>query len=176
MTSLSATESVARRILQMRGHRVMPDADLAEMYGVTTKRLNEQVKRNIDRFPADFMFQLSQEEKTEVVAICDHLAKLKYSRALPYAFTEHGALMLDNVLKSDRAVAVSLLVVRTFVQLREMLSSNKELAAKLLELERKVSGHDQAIAGLIDAIRQLMKQPAGGRPIGFTANIKGGNQ
>ena len=176
MTDLIAVESVARRILLLRGHRVMLDADLAEMYDVPTKALNQAVRRNFDRFPADFMFQLSPEEKTEVVTNCDHLAKLKYSRTLPYAFTEHGALMLGNVLKSDRAVAVSLLVVRTFVQLREMLSSNKELAAKLLELERKVSGHDQAIAGLIDAIRQLMKQPAGiTRPIGFTANIKGGN-
>ncbi len=176
MTDLIAVESVARRILLLRGHRVMLDADLAEMYDVPTKALNQAVRRNFDRFPADFMFQLSPEEKTEVVTNCDHLAKLKYSRTLPYAFTEHGALMLGNVLKSDRAVSVSLLVVRTFVQLREMLSSNKELAAKLLELERKVSGHDQAIAGLIDAIRQLMKQPAGiTRPIGFTANIKGGN-
>jgi hypothetical protein len=147
------------------------------MYDVPTKALNQAVRRNFDRFPADFMFQLSPEEKTEVVTNCDHLAKLKYSRTLPYAFTEHGALMLGNVLKSDRAVAVSLLVVRTFVQLREMLSGNRELAAKLLELERKVSGHDQAIAGLIDAIRQLMKQPADiTRPIGFTANIKGNNQ
>ncbi len=175
MSSPSATEQVARRILLLRGHRVMLDADLAEMYDVPTKALNQAVRRNFDRFPADFMFQLSQEEKTEVVTNCDYLARLKYSRVLPYAFTEHGALMLGNVLKSDRAVAVSLLVVRTFVQLREMLSSNQELAAKLLELERKVSGHDQAITGLIDAIRQLMKQPAGGRPIGFTANIKGGN-
>ncbi len=177
MNDLITIESVARRILLLRGHRVMLDADLAEMYDVPTKALNQAVRRNFDRFPADFMFQLSPEEKTEVVTICDHLAKLKYSRTLPYAFTEHGALMLGNVLKSDRAVAVSLLVVRTFVQLREMLSGNRELAAKLLELERKVSGHDQAIAGLIDAIRQLMKQPAGiTRPIGFTANIKENNQ
>lgn len=177
MPGLIAAESVARRILLLRGQRVMIDADLAEMYGVTTKRLNEQVKRNIERFPPDFMFQLTSDEKSEVVANCDHLAKLKYSRTLPYAFTEHGALMLGNVLKSERAVEVSLLVVRTFVQLREMLSSNKELAIKLQELERKVSSHDQAIAGLIDAIRQLMKQPAGvSRPIGFTASIEGERQ
>ncbi len=95
-----------------------------------------------------------------MVTNCDHLAKLKFSHTLPYAFTEHGALMLGNVLKSDRAVEVSILVVRTFVQLRELLSSNKELEIKLLELERKLSSHDQAAAGLIDAIRQLMKQPA----------------
>lgn len=175
MTDLIAIESVAQRILLLRGHKVMIDADLAELYGVPTKALNQSVRRNLERFPADFMFELSPDEKSEVVTNCDHLAKLKYSRTLPYAFTEHGALMLGNVLKSERAVEVSLLVVRTFVQLREMLSSNKELEKKLLELERKVSSHDQAIVGLMNGIRQLMKQPAGvSRPIGFTAKIKGG--
>jgi len=167
-----AQESVARRILIIRGQKVMLDADLAEMYGVTTKRLNEQVKRNIARFPADFMFQLEVDEKAEVVANCDHLTKLKFSSTLPNAFTEHGALMLGNVLKSDRAVEVSILIVRTFVQLREMLASHKELAAKLEVLEKKIGGHDQAIAGLIDAIRQLMTTPsASSRPIGFTAKV-----
>ncbi len=175
MTDLIALESVAQRILILRGYKVMIDADLAELYGVPTKALNQAVQRNSGRFPADFMFQLTQVEKTEVVTNCDHLAKLKYSRTLPYAFTEHVALMLGNVLKSERAVEVSLLVVRTFVQLREMLSTNKELAAKLLELERKVSGHDQAIIGLMNGIRELMKNPIGeSRPIGFTAKIKGG--
>ncbi len=139
---------------------------------VSPKRLNEQVKRNLDRFPEDFMFQLNAEEKTEVVANCDHLAQLKYSPSLPYAFTEHGALMPGNVLKSSRAVEVSLLVVRAFVQIREMLSSHKDIAAKLDQMERKLSSHDQAIAGLIDAIRQLMAPPATARRgIGFTANI-----
>ncbi len=118
------------------------------------------------------MFQLNAEEKTEVVANCDHLAQLKYSPSLPYAFTEHGALMPGNVLKSSRAVEVSLLVVRAFVQIREMLSSHKDIAAKLDQMERKLSSHDQAIAGLIDAIRQLMAPPATARRgIGFTANI-----
>ena len=167
-----ATETVARRILLLRGQRVMIDADLAELYGVPTKRLNEQVRRNSERFPADFMFQLSAAEKAEVVANCDHLGRLKFSPALPLAFTEHGALMLGNVLKSTRAVEVSLLVVRTFVQLREMLATHKELAARLEELEHKTSGHGQAIAGLIDAIRQLMRAPEpSGRPIGFTADL-----
>lgn len=177
MTNLIAIESVAQRILLLRGKRVMLDADLAEMYGVPTKALNQAVRRNMDRFPSDFMFQLSAGEKAEVVTNCDHLSKLKYSRSLPYAFTEHGALMLGNILKSNRAVEVSLLVVRTFVQLREMLSTNRDMEMKLLELERKVSSHDQALAGLIDAIRQLMKQPvSAGRPIGFTANIEGGRK
>ena len=150
----------------------MIDADLADLYGVPTKALNQAVRRNLERFPSDFMFQLTAEEKQEVVTNCDHLAKLKFSSSLPNAFTEHGALMLGNVLKSSRAVEISLLVVRTFVQIREMLSTHKELATKLEELERKISSHDQAIAGLIDAIRQLMHVPAGSpRPIGFTADI-----
>ena len=163
---------VVSKILLLRGQRVMLDADLAELYGVTTKRLSEQVKRNVDRFPEDFMFQLNAEEKVEVVANCDHLGRLRYSSSLPYAFTEHGALMLGNVLKSPRAVEVSLLVVRAFVQIREMLSAHKDISAKLDQLERKLSSHDQAIAGVIDAIRQLMTPPAPTRRgIGFTADI-----
>jgi hypothetical protein len=102
--STAIPETVVSRILMLRGQRVMLDADLAELYGVTTKRLNEQVKRNIERFPGDFMFQLNVDEKSEVVANCDHLGQLKYSSSLPYVFTEHGALMLGNVLKSSRAV------------------------------------------------------------------------
>ncbi|MCX7168656.1 MAG: ORF6N domain-containing protein [Rhodocyclales bacterium] len=163
---------VANRILLLRGQRVMLDADLADLYGVETRVLNQAVKRNAERFPLDFMFQLNAAEKAEVVTNCDHLAKLKFSPSLPYAFTEHGALMLGNVLKSSRAVEVSLLVVRAFVQIREMLSTHKELAAKLDQLERKVSSHDQAIAGLIDAIRQLMAPPVPTRRgIGFTADM-----
>ena len=150
----------------------MLDADLAELYGVPTKVLNQAVKRNVHRFPADFMFQLTKVEKREVVTNRDHLARLKFSPVLPNAFTEHGALMLGNTLKSSRAVEVSLLVVRTFVQLREMLATHKELAAKLEELDRKVSSHDQAIAELINAIRQLMATPEQQkRPIGFMANL-----
>ena len=169
---LLSAESVAHRILVIRAQKVMLDADLAELYDVPTKVLNQAVKRNAHRFPADFMFQLSKAEKSEVVTNCDYLARLKFSPVLPYAFTEHGALMLGNVLKSSRAIEVSLLVVRTFVQLREMLETHKELAAKLEELDRKVSSHDQAIAGLINAIRQLMAAPEKpARPIGFTANL-----
>ncbi len=167
-----SSEAVAQRILLIRGQKVMLDADLAEMYGVETRALNQAVKRNLERFPADFMFHLSKEEKLEVITNCDHLAKLKFSVALPYAFTEHGALMLGNVLRSERAADVSILVVRTFVQLRGMLSTHRDLAAKLEALERKIGGHDQAIAGLIDAIRQLMSEPTPkNRPIGFTAKV-----
>lgn len=165
-------EAVVRRILMLRKHKVMLDVDLAELYGVETRALNQAVKRNAERFPLDFMFQLTAEEKAEVITNCDHLARLKFSSSLPYAFTEHGALMLGNVLKSQRAVEVSLLVVRTFVQLREMLSSNQELAARLDQLERKLGTHDQAISGLIDAIRQLTPTPVSpSRGIGFTAEL-----
>ncbi|HEY6897204.1 MAG TPA: ORF6N domain-containing protein [Rhodocyclaceae bacterium] len=179
MTALTlvSSESIAQRILLLRGQKVMLDADLAELYGVPTKALNQAAKRNQERFPADFMFQLSAEEKTEVVTNCDHLSKLKYSSTLPFAFTEHGALMLGNVLKSERAVEVSLLVVRTFVELRQMLATHQELAHKLEQIERRLGTHDQAIAGLIDALRQLMLRPtSSGNGIGFTADIKSKNR
>ena len=164
--------AVAQRILLLRGQKVMVDADLAELYGVETKVLNQAVKRNRERFPHEFMFQLSKAEKDEVVTICDHLARLKYSPVLPYAFTEHGSLMLGNVLKSPRAVEVSLLIVKTFVQVRELLASNKELTTKLEALERRLTGHDHAILEIVEAIKQLMSTPQpSGRSIGFTADL-----
>jgi hypothetical protein len=156
MKALIPLEVIEQRILLIRGQRVMLDADLAGLYGTTTKRLNEQVKRNADRFPEDFMFQLTKTEKAEVVAICDHLAKLKFSPVLPNAFTEHGAIMVASVLNTKRAIQVSLFVVRAFVKLREMLSTHKELAHKLAELERKLQNHDESIRSLVVAIRQLM--------------------
>jgi len=151
----------------------MVDADLAELYGVETKALNQAVKRNSERFPKEFMFPLTKSEKEKVVTNCDHLARLKYSPVLPNAFTEHGALMLGNVLKSPRAVEVSLLIVKTFVQLRELLTSNKDLTSKVEALERKLAGHDRAILELVEAIKQLMVTPPQlvGRPIGFTADL-----
>jgi hypothetical protein len=146
---------IEQRILLIRGQKVMLDADLAGLYGVTTKRLNEQVKRNRARFPMDFMFQLTAEEKSEVVANCDHLSKLKFSPALPYAFIEHGAIMVASVLNTQRAIEVSVFVVRAFVKLREVLTSHKELAYKLSELKRKLGTHDQAIRSLMNTIRQV---------------------
>lgn len=159
---------IAQRILWIRERKIILDADLAELYGTQTKRLNEQIKRNRDRFPDDFIFQLTSGEKNEVVANCDHLERLKYSPRLPYAFTEHGALMVAAVLNTPRAVDVSVYVVRAFVKLREILASNKDLAAKLTELEQRVSIHDATIGELIDAIRQLMApEPGKKRSIGF---------
>ena len=151
----------------------MIDADLATLYGVPTKRLNEQVKRNARRFPADFVFQLSRTERDEVVANCDHLQKIRFSPTMPFAFTEHGALMAASVLNTSRAVEVSLYIVRAFVELREAITTHKELAKRLDELEtrleRKLAGHDHAIAGILEAIRQLMAppEPTNKRRIGF---------
>ncbi len=161
-------EQVEQRILLVRGHKVIVDADLAQFYGVTTKRLNEQVKRNKGRFPEDFIFQLTAEEKAELVANCDHLASLKFSSSLPNAFTEHGAIMAAGVLNSERAVELSVFVVRAFVRLRELLATNKELAVKLAELERRLESHDESIQTLVEAIRQLMAPPDNEkRRIGF---------
>jgi hypothetical protein len=138
-------------------------AHLAALYGVATKRLNEQVKRNAKRFPIDFVFQLSRAGHDDVVANCDHLQRLRFSPTMPFAFTEHGALMAASVLNTPRAVEVSLYVVRAFVELRETLATHKELAKRLDELEsrleRKLATHDQAIASILEAIRQLMTPP-----------------
>lgn len=159
MKTLVPIETIEKRILVIRGQKVMIDSDLAELYGVPTKALNQAVRRNIGRFPADFMFQLTSEEKIEVVTNCDHLSKLKYSSALPNAFTEHGAIMIASVLNTQLAIDASLFVVRAFVKLREFLSTHKELAGKLAELERKIERHDDEIKAVFNAIRQLMAPP-----------------
>jgi hypothetical protein len=178
--SLAPVLRVESRILVIRGQKVMIDADLAELYGVPTKALNQAVKRNADRFPADFMFQLTAAEKAEVVTNCDHLARLKFSKTLPFAFTEHGAIQAANVLATPQAVKMGVYVVRAFVRLREVLSSSRELAAKLDALEQKtelLSLQHETFAGntraqlkqVFEALRQLMAPPAEPpkRPIGF---------
>lgn len=150
----------------------MLDADLAGLYGVETRALIQAVKRNQKRFPDDFMIQLTDEEWLSLRSqnvISNGRGGRRYA---PYVFTEHGALMLSSILNSDTAADVGVVIVRAFVQLRELLSTHKELAAKFDELERKVSGHDKTIASLIDAIRQVMQKPVSvSRPIGFTADI-----
>jgi len=146
---------IEQRILLVRGVRVIVDADLAQLYGVPTKGLNQQVRRNRERFPEDFAFRLTKVEKAELVTKCDHLSNLKYSRALPLVFTEHGALMAANVLKSKRAVEVSVFVVRAFVRLRETMEQHREIARRLRQLEGRVAEHDGQILSLVRAIRQL---------------------
>ncbi len=168
--NLILIDQIETLILDIRGQKVIVDHDLARLYGVATKRLNEQVRRNSDRFPADFRLQLTSEEKTEVVANCDHLARLKFSPQLPFAFTEHGAIMAATILNSPRAVEISVFIVRAFVKLRQFVLSYKDLSAKLLDLERKVGSHDDSIRQLVSAIRQLMAPPPDDKPkrrIGF---------
>lgn len=156
---------IARTILVLRGHRVILDADLARLYGVTTKRLNEQVKRNAVRFPADFAFRLTRAEVRTLnrSQIATGSRKHRDPRNSPIAFTEHGAVMAGTVLNSSHAVEMTIFVVRAFVQLRELLASNKDLAHRLDELEarieKKLSRHDDAIANMLAAIRQLMTPP-----------------
>ena len=164
--ALLAVEAIAGRIIVLRGERVLLDADLAVLYGVRTKVLNQAIKRNADRFPEDFVFRLTPEEKTEVVTNCDHLVRLKFSYALPYAFSEHGAIMAANVLNSTRAIQTSVHVVRAFVRLRQMISTNKELARRLDELEAR---YDRQFKAVFDAIRELMAppEPPRKRQIGF---------
>jgi ORF6N domain len=146
-------------ILEIRGQKVLLDSDLSALYDVSTKALNQAVKRNRDRFPADFMFQLTAEEgwnmRSQIVT-----ASKRNVRYQPYAFTEHGTMMAAMILNSPRAVEVSVFVVRAFVKLRQLALSHKELAAKLDQLEKKVVGHDDAIRQLVAAIRQLMTPPA----------------
>ena len=168
--SVIPAERIEAMILLIRGQKVVLDADLAGLYGVPTKALNQAVKRNADRFPEDFMFQLSREEKGQVIANADHLRGLRFSPSLPYAFTEHGALMLAGVLNSRRAVEISVFVVRAFVRLRGLLAGHKDLARKLAELEGRVKGHDAQIRSLVEAIRQLTTAPETGRRIGFGAD------
>lgn len=172
-------EQISRAIVTVAGQRVILDRELAAIYGVRTKRFNEQVKRNIARFPSDFMFQLSHEETMLLrsqIATSKELRKdgRGGARYRPFAFTEHGAIQAANVLNSRHAVAMGVHVVRAFVRMRELLASNSELAKKLDELERNYKRHDKAIAAMLSAIRQLMSPPPiQRRGIGFTANLEG---
>jgi len=165
--ALSPAVNVEGCILSIRGQRVILDSDLAELYGVSTKRLNEQVRRNNGRFPVDFMFQLSPDEAT---GLRSHFATLdtgrgKYRKYLPYVFTEQGVAMLSSVLNSERAVQVNIAIMRAFVRLRELIATNKDLARHLDELEKK---YDTQFKVVFDAIRQLMAPPQKPRrSIGF---------
>ena len=172
--ALAPPANIVRSITVLRSQRIILDADLATLYGVTTKRLNEQVKRNAARFPKDFMFRLA---RTEVEALnrsqfATGSQKHRDPRFPPCAFTEHGAIMAATILNSPRAVEMSVLVVRAFVRLRELLTSNTALARKLDELERKYQHHDEAITAILSVIRKLTNPPAQKkRGIGFTADI-----
>ncbi|MBI5740440.1 MAG: ORF6N domain-containing protein [Nitrospirae bacterium] len=169
--SVIPIRKIERKILFIRGQKVMLDADLAELYGVSTKVLNQTVKRNKERFPDDFMFQLTKHEKDEVVTNCDHLKRLRFSYALPFAFTEHGTVMLATVLNSPIAVQTSIQVVKAFIKLREILATHKDLAEKIAEMEKKYDSHFRVV---FDAIRQLMTPPeTKRRMIGFGREKEG---
>jgi hypothetical protein len=172
---LGKAEDITRAILVLRGRRVLLDADLAVLYGVTTRRLNEQVRRNRKRFPDDFLFELTTEEFANLKS---RFATSSWGgrRKRPLAFTEHGAIQAATILNSPRAVEMSVYVVRAFVKLRELLSTNRELARRFEQLEsrldRKLTEHDEAIAAILSAIRELMKpRDPPRRGIGFTAKL-----
>jgi hypothetical protein len=177
LSAHAPVEDITRAIVVLRGRKVLLDAELAALYGVATKRINEQVRRNRQRFPDDFVFQLTAQECT---ALRSHFATSNAvgsgrggRRSLPYVFTEHGAIMAASVLNSPRAIEMSVYVVRAFVKLRELLSSNRVLSRKLDELEQRLTkrldDHDDAIKAILSAIRELTNPPATTRAIGFTA-------
>lgn len=163
-------EQIEQAILLIRGQRVMLDRDLAALYGVTTGNLNKAVQRNADRFPADFMFQLTGDEAEALRFQFGSLKQGQHFKYLPYVFTQEGVAMLSSVLHSPRAVLVNIAIMRVFVRFRETLALHKDLAAKLAQLERKIEGHDASIRTLFDAIRHLMTPPEQPRrEIGFHA-------
>jgi phage regulator Rha-like protein len=150
-------EVILNKILLIRDLKVMLDSDLAKLYGVTTKRLNEQVKRNIKRFPEDFMIQLTDAEKAQVVANCDHLKKLKYSPYLPLAFTEHGVVMLAGVLNSDRAILINIQIVRIFNKMRKMLTLHKDVLIEIEQIKNQISDHESRILVVFEYLKQFEK-------------------
>ena len=152
--ALISIEKIESKIYFIRGTKVMLDMDLAGLYAVKTKILNQAVKRNLKRFPKDFMFQLTKEEKEEVVTNCDHLSKLRFSPVLPYVFTEQGISMLSSVLNSERAIMVNIQIMRTFTKLREMIESNKDLKRKIENMEKKYDGQFQIV---FEAIKKLIE-------------------
>ena len=170
---LVSGSQISGRIHIIAGQRVIVDSDLAALYGVSTKRLNEQVRRNIDRFPPDFMFTVSNQD---IAILRSQFATSSWGgrRSRLRAFTEHGALMAANVLNSPRAIEVSIYVIRAFLRMREMAANHKELGAKLDELERKLTSHDRAIAGIVETIRQMVSMPDSKRDqIGFVRSRHG---
>lgn len=171
MTNLVPQENIENKILSIRGQRVMVDKDLAELYGVETKYLNRQVKRNINRFPKEFMFRLTKREKNELVTNWHRFKALKHSTTLPKAFTEHGVVMLAAVLNSRLAITISILVVKTFIRLRYFVLTHKKLANKLKMLEMRVDKHDEEIFSIFEAMHKLMALPEKPKSkIGFCIN------
>ena len=167
MKEIIPLESIERKILTIRKQKIMIDRDLAELYGVETKVLNQAVKRNFGRFPEDFMFQLTKEEKTEVVTICDHLASLKFSYRLPYAFAENGVAMLSSILNSEKAIQVNIQIMRAFNYLKRRYLEEKELDRKIDLLAKK---HDEDFIFIfmeLDRLNRLIESRTSKKQIGF---------
>ncbi|MBW6492469.1 MAG: ORF6N domain-containing protein [Lentimicrobium sp.] len=152
-------------IFQFRGFKVMVDADLAVLYGVPTKALKQQVKRNIERFPEDFMFELTKNEKDELVTICDRLALLKHSSVNPMAFTEQGVSMLSSVLRSEKAIKINIEIMRAFARYRALLRENQELKKEILKLDAKLNHAFKFLLDKLDALHQKANKPR--KPIGY---------
>ena len=168
-------EFIMNKIIVLRDKKVMIDRDLAKLYGVTTKRLNEQVKRNLKRFPDDFMFQITKEEKEEIILQFEHLNGLKFSPVLPYVFTEHGAIMLASVLNSDKAIEVNIQIVRVFTQIRQMLSDHTELRLEIEKIKKKVDNHNKNIEIVFQYLDELLEKKDNQKPrkqIGFKISNK----
>jgi len=171
MSNIIPVEVITEKIFEIRGQKVMIDADLARLYGVLTKRLNEAVKRNAKRFPEDLMFQLSAHERDELVANCDRFTNMKHSSALPYAFTEAGVAMLSSVLNSETAIQINLQIVRAFIRLRRMLIDHDALRLAIEGLERRVGKNERDIQIAIKAIQSILiplDPPKHKIKIGFT--------
>lgn len=178
---LVLTKTIESRIFTIRGQKVMIDRDLAEIYEVETKKLNQAVKRNITRFPKEFMFRLSAKEFHELVTICDRFKTLKHSSSTPYAFTEHGIAMLSSVLKSNKAIAINIEIIKAFIKLRHFALSQTTTNEQITELRKllmlhiensdhKFAEHDEAIRHIIQVLNNFMEKPPKTRQIGFTAN------
>ena len=155
MGNLMPVEFIEKRIFYLRKEKVMIDRNLAELYSVDTCTLNQAVKRNMKRFPREFMFQLSREERDEVITICDDLEPLKFSRSMPFAFTEHGLAMLSSVLNSDRAIKVNIEIIKAFVRLRKLLDTHKDLKRKIEAMEAR---YDDQFRIVFQAIKQLLRE------------------
>jgi phage regulator Rha-like protein len=173
MTTTVPVELIVSKILVFRGEKILLDHDLAELYGVKTKVLKQAIRRNIKRFPDDFMFELTKEENQSLRSQNVTLKRGQHSKYLPFAFTEQGVAMLSSVLNSKRAIDVNIAIMRAFVHLRKMIASNNKLAQKLAELEQHLKSHDEQIQTIFEAIRQLMMPPAKPRKkIGFVVKEK----
>ncbi len=173
MNEVIPVEVVIGKILLIRNQKVMLDADLAKLYKVTTKRLNEQVKRNIKRFPSDFMLQLTKGEPASLRSQIATLKRGQHSKYLPYVFTELGVAMLSSVLNSDRAIEINIIIMRAFVKLREIISTSQKVEEKLKEIEARLDVHDEQVLNIMEAINQLLAPPEKSKTkIGFQVKEK----